>query len=232
MTSTSNTSTQGSRRSPGSIADESLRNIDQLTLRQRQVLSVIQNSVSTRGYAPSVREICEETGLSSPSSGAHQLRALEKRGFIRRDPKRPRAMELLVPADDGAVPGGSSSFVSVPVVGRIAAGAPITAEENHQDTFALPAQLVGSGTLFILEVHGDSMVDAAICDGDYVVVRQQPTAENGEIVVALLGEEATVKVLKRTPGQVWLLPQNPLYSPIDGNQATILGKVVSVLRRV
>jgi repressor LexA len=122
--------------------------------------------------------------------------------------------------------------VRVPLLGRIAAGAPITAEEHLEDTFILPEQLVGSGTLFMLEVQGDSMIDAAICDGDFVVVRQQSTAENGEIVAAMLGDEATVKVLKRTPGQVWLLPQNRLYSPIDGNEATILGKVVTVLRRV
>jgi repressor LexA len=120
----------------------------------------------------------------------------------------------------------------VPILGRIAAGSPILAEEAVSDVFALPKQLVGEGTLFLLEVRGDSMVEAAICDGDYVVVRQQPTAENGDIVAALIGEEATVKTLKQVPGQVWLLPHNPAYSPIDGNNATILGKVVTVLRKV
>ena len=209
---------------------------DGLTLRQRRILDVIQTSSQDRGYPPTVREICEQVGLNSPSSVAHQLRVLEGRGFIRRDPNRPRALEILMPGSPVREQPRQASmvqpYVSVPLVGRIAAGAPITAEEHLEDTYALPEQLVGSGTLFMLEVHGDSMIDAAICDGDFVVIRQQPTAENGEIVAALLGEEATVKVLKRTPGQVWLLPQNRLYSPIDGNDATILGKVVAVMRRL
>ena len=120
----------------------------------------------------------------------------------------------------------------MPILGRIAAGGPILAEQVVEDVFALPRQLVGEGTLFLLEVRGDSMIEAAICDGDYVVVRQQPDASNGDIVAALLGDEATVKTFKRTPGQVWLLPHNPAYEPIDGNAASILGKVVAVLRRV
>jgi repressor LexA len=207
--------------------------LDGLTMRQRRILDVIQASTAERGYPPTVREICEKVGLNSPSSVAHQLRALETRGFIRRNPHKPRALEVLSPRDKALTsPHHGSKVIHVPLLGRIAAGAPILAEEHLEDTFALPAQLVGSGSLFILEVHGDSMIDAAICDGDYVVVRSQADAENGEIVAALLGEEATVKVLKRTPGQVWLLPQNRLYSPIDGNEASILGKVVSVLRRV
>ena len=206
---------------------------DGLTLRQRRILEVIQSSNQQRGYPPTVREICASVGLNSPSSVAHQLRNLETRGFIRRDPNRPRALEILLPGPDRAMASKAiDDYVRVPLVGRIAAGAPITAEQQLEDTYLLPEQLVGSGTLFMLEVHGDSMIEAAICDGDLVVVRQQPTAENGEIVAALLGEEATVKVLKRTPGQTWLLPRNPLYSPIDGNDASILGKVVAVLRRV
>ena len=206
---------------------------DGLTLRQRRILEVIQASAQERGYPPTVREICERVGLNSPSSVAHQLRVLQTRGFIRRDPNRPRALEVLLPGQtDSVMSDIDESSVRVPLLGRIAAGSPITAEEHLEDTYVLPEQLVGSGALFMLEVHGDSMIEAAICDKDLVVVRQQSTAENGEIVVALLGEEATVKVLKRTPGQVWLLPQNRLYSPIDGNDATILGKVVAVLRRV
>ena len=205
---------------------------DGLTLRQRRILEVIQASTQERGYPPTVREICERVGLNSPSSVAHQLHNLEARGYIRRDPNRPRALEILLPSDDPASSVADESYVRVPLVGRIAAGLPITAEQHLEDTYTLPEQLVGQGTLFMLEVHGDSMIDAAICDGDLVVIRQQPTAENGEIVAALLGDEATVKVLKRTPGQVWLLPQNRLYSPIDGNEASILGKVVAVLRRV
>ena len=122
--------------------------------------------------------------------------------------------------------------MTAPILGRIAAGGPILAEQAVEDVFTLPKQLVGEGNLFMLEVKGDSMLEAAICDGDYVVVRQQPEANNGDIVAALLGDEATVKTFKRTPGQVWLLPHNPAYSPIDGNEASILGKVVAVLRRV
>ncbi|MCL2784919.1 MAG: transcriptional repressor LexA [Propionibacteriaceae bacterium] len=206
---------------------------DGLTLRQRRILEVIQASAAERGYPPTVREICEKVGLNSPSSVAHQLRVLETRGFVRRDPNRPRALEVLLPGSNDQVSAlADESYARVPLLGRIAAGLPITAEQNLEDTYVLPEQLVGSGTLFMVEVHGDSMIEAAICDGDLVVVRQQPTAENGEIVAALLGDEATVKVLKRTPGQVWLLPQNRLYSPIDGNEAKILGKVVAVLRRV
>jgi len=217
-----------------------------LTPRQRRILEVIKETVENRGYPPSIREMAEAVGLASSSSVAHQLRALEHKGFLRRDPNRPRALEVLLPAevdvkppsgattefDDTGIGDAFPSPVLVPVVGRIAAGGPILAEERVEDVFPLPKQLVGEGTLFLLQVHGDSMVDAAICDGDWVVVRQQPTADNGDIVAALLETEATVKTFKRSPGQVWLLPHNPLYAPIDGNEASILGKVVAVLRRV
>lgn len=228
----------GPGRPPNNPRDElEVPGDERLTARQRRILTVIQASIQKNGYPPTIREICDLVGLSSPSSGAHQLRALEARGFIRRDPNRPRAMEVLLPdsdQDNSPRPSGEPSpmSVNVPLVGRVAAGIPITAEEHLEDTFALPEQILGQGTFFMLEVHGDSMIDAAIRDGDFVVVRQQSMAENGEIVAALLGEEATVKVLRRAPGQVWLLPQNRLYSPIDGNDATILGKVVAVLRKV
>lgn len=204
---------------------------DGLTLRQRRILEVIRASTLNRGYPPTVREIGAQVGLASPSSVAYQLRALENRGLLRRDPNRPRAMEVLAPDKDQSwtkLPG----IVGVPKIGRIAAGQPILAEERREAVYALPEPLVGHGDLFMLEVHGDSMIDAAICDGDLVVVRQQATAENGDIVAALLGDEATVKTLKREAKQVWLLPRNPLYSPIDGNHATILGKVVALLRRL
>ncbi len=220
---------------------------DDLTLRQRAVLEVIQEAVERQGYPPSIREVGQLAGLSSPSSVAHQLRALEAKGYLRRDPNRPRAIEVISQPTTSGPPApamaeawvdetGSGdthpASVAVPVLGRIAAGGPILAEQTVEDVFALPRQLVGEGNLFLLEVRGDSMIEAAICDGDWVVVRQQPTADNGEIVAALIGDEATVKTLKRTPGQVWLLPHNSAYQPIDGNQATILGKVVSVLRRL
>ena len=212
-----------------------------LTPRQQRVLTVIRESLSHRGYPPSMREIGEKVGLTSSSSVAHQLRTLEDKGFIRRDPNRPRALTVAGPAEQDAFDGGVDETgmadaqptpAFVPVVGRIAAGGPILAEERVESVFPLPRELVGEGTLFLLEVVGDSMIDAAICSGDYVVVRQQPTADNGDIVAALLDGEATVKTFQRKDGHVWLLPHNESYDPIDGTHATILGKVTTVLRRV
>jgi repressor LexA len=212
-----------------------------LTVRQRKVLSVIRNSVKTRGYPPSMREIGEAVGLTSSSSVAHQLRKLEARGFIRRDVNRPRAVEILHPSQAAEAAGVYDETDSgearpapqyVPMVGRIAAGGPILAEEQVEEVLPLPKSLVGTGTLFMLEVKGDSMVDAAICDGDYVVIRQQPTAENGEMVAALIEDEATVKTLQRKGGHIWLQPRNDAYEPIDGDDAVILGKVTAVMRRV
>lgn len=209
-----------------------------LTPRQRRILEVIRDELASRGYPPSIREIADHVGLASSSSAAHQLKVLQAKGFLFRDPHRPRALEVRLPASmspapvEPDFPAPNAPAVEVPVLGRIAAGGPILAEQVVEDVFSLPKQLVGEGTLFLLEVKGESMVDAAICDGDYVVVRQQPDAVNGDIVAALLDDEATVKTFKRTPGQVWLLPHNPAYEPIDGNNASILGKVVAVLRRV
>lgn len=214
---------------------------DGLTPRQRRILEVIKEAVDARGYPPSIREMCEAVGLASSSSVSHQLKVLEGKGFLRRDPNRPRALEVLLPGADRATSttsdetGIGDAFpeaIRVPVLGRIAAGGPILAEERVEDVFALPRQLVGEGTLFLLEVRGESMIDAAICDGDWVVVRQQPTASNGDIVAALLDDEATVKTYKKKDSQVWLMPHNPAYEPIDGNNATILGKIVAVLRKV
>ena len=223
---------------------------DTLTARQRRVLEIIRNSVDRRGYPPSLREIGEAVGLASPSSVAHQLSMLERKGYLRRDPNRPRAIEVVSP-DTGAEDKGyragdqregtvdatgsgdahpAASYV--PVVGRIAAGGPILAEQVVEDVFPMPKQIVGEGQLFLLKVVGDSMVDVAICDGDWVVVRQQPNAENGDIVAAMLDNEATVKTFKRKDGHVWLMPHNEAYQPIDGDEATILGKVTAVLRRV
>jgi len=225
---------------------------DGLTTRQRRVLEVIRNSVDRRGYPPSLREIGEAVGLASPSSVSHQVSALERKGYLRKDPNRPRAIEVLSPDsaldargyrqshdqphDDSIDVTGSGDArptpAYVPVLGQIAAGVPITAEEVVDDVFALPRQIVGEGELFLLKVVGDSMIDAAICDGDWVVVRQQPTADNGDIVAALLDNEATVKTFKRKDGHVWLMPHNETFSPIDGDFATILGKVTAVLRKV
>lgn len=231
--------------------EEATRAAADLTPRQRQILRVIREAVRRQGYPPTIRELASVVGVASTSSIAHQLRQLEAKGYLRRVPDRPRALEVRFPHDSAAVhavspevgelvsepitpdaDGGLAPVVAVPVVGRIAAGMPILAEESIEQLMPLPRQLVGTGTLFVLEVHGDSMIEAAICDGDYVVVRQQPTAENGEIVAAMIDGEATVKVLRVTPGQIWLMPRNRAYDPIDGNAATILGKVVAVLRRL
>jgi repressor LexA len=207
-----------------------------LTPRQQRVLTVIRESLVARGYPPSMREIGERVGLTSSSSVAHQLRTLEEKGYIKRDPNRPRALTVSSPeetvVDETGINDNRPTPAYVPVVGRIAAGGPILAEERVEEVFPLPRELVGEGTLFLLEVVGDSMIDAAICSGDYVVVRQQPTAENGEIVAAMLDGEATVKTLQRKDGKIWLLPHNESYDPIDGTHATILGKVTTVLRRV
>jgi repressor LexA len=224
-----------------------------LTARQKKILETIQGSVSANGYPPSMREIGDTVGLASLSSVTHQLIQLEKMGYIRRDPKRPRAMEVLTPLtmEDVAVQmagmeqadnvrsingsnvsdlGSASDTAMVPLVGRIAAGGPILADQVVEDVMPLPRQLVGHGELFMLRVSGDSMIDAAICDGDWVVVRRQQSANNGDIVAALLNDEATVKTFRQRDGHTWLLPQNTQYEPILGDHATVMGKVVSVMR--
>jgi repressor LexA len=212
-----------------------------LTARQRTILDVIRASVNDRGYPPSIREIGDAVGLTSTSSVAHQLRTLERKGYLRRDPNRPRAVDVRG-ADESAAAAaprtdlaGSDALPEpafVPVLGRIAAGGPILAEEAVEDVFPLPRELVGEGELFLLKVVGESMVDAAICDGDWVVVRQQNVADNGDIVAAMIDGEATVKTFKRTSGQVWLMPHNPVFDPIPGNDAVVLGKVVTVIRKI
>jgi len=206
-----------------------------LTERQRRILEFIRAWVERHGYPPSVREIAEAVGLVSPSSVAYQLKELEKKGYLRRDPNRPRAVDVRPPGelvDEEAARLQRPTPAYVPVVGRIAAGGPILAEQAVEEVFPLPRELVGEGTVFLLHVKGDSMIDAAICDGDWVAVRQQPTANSGEIVAAMIDGEATVKTYRRRDGRVWLMPQNPAFEPIPGEQATILGRVVAVLRRV
>jgi repressor LexA len=206
-----------------------------LTPRQRRVLEVIRDAVERRGYPPSVREIGEAVGLTSSSSVHHQLAVLQRKGFLRRDPNRPRAVEVRaanVPDEEPGHTDGRPTPSYVPVVGRIAAGGPILAEELVEEVFPLPKSIVGEGTLFLLKVVGESMIDAAITDGDWVVVRQQPTADNGDMVAAMIDGEATVKTFKRRDGHVWLLPHNPAFQPILGDEATVLGRVVAVLRKV
>jgi len=211
-----------------------------LSDKQLAILDVIQRSVSSQGYPPSMREIGDAVGLSSLSSVTHQLNQLELSGYVRRDPKRPRAIEVLIemPTQESDAPDSNGYSPSigdaamVPLVGRIAAGIPITAEQQIDEVFPLPRQLVGKGELFMLKVVGDSMIDAAICDGDWIVVRQQKTAENGDIVAAMLDDEATVKVFQQRDGHTWLLPRNSAFAPILGDYAELLGKVVAVMRSV
>jgi repressor LexA len=217
-----------STRGPGQPADD-----DALTSRQRRILDYLDTYTARNGYPPTMREIGQGVELASTSSVAHQLRRLTDLGWIEKDPHRPRAYRLVTgdrtaPAADVEVP----EEVTVPVVGRIAAGGPVLAEQDLQDRFTLPRRLVGDGDVFALEVRGQSMTDAAICDGDWVAVRRQPVAENGDIVAAMIDGEATVKRLKHETGHTWLMPANPAYQPIPGNRATILGKVVAVLRHL
>ena len=255
--------------------------LDALDARARAVYETVRDAVTAHGYPPSMREIGAAVGLTSPSSVKHQLDKLERLGLVRRDPNRPRALEVILPVQSASTPAAETKAledpeapedaasaaaterpknpgrqhsanpddlpslpvlpgvaegeaVAVPLVGRIAAGSPILAEQSIEDVMALPRRLTGNGELFMLEVHGDSMVEAAICDGDWVVVRTQADASNGDIVAAMLddidGATATVKVLFRRDGHQWLLPRNPDYAPIPGDEATIMGKVVTVLR--
>lgn len=201
-----------------------------LTAVQSRILDVIRESMEERNYAPSMREIGEAVGLSSTASVSHQLNKLELMGYLSRDPRRPRTIDLL--GEESAATPPSADTAYVPLVGRIAAGIPITADQNVEDVFTLPRQLVGQGDLFLLKVVGESMIDAAICDGDWVVVRQQQTADNGDIVAALIEDEATVKTFKQRDGHTWLLPRNSAFEPILGDHAVILGKVVAVLRGI
>lgn len=236
---------RGSKNSLRELPDGPVDEMTGLTQRQQMVLIFLREEIAKRGYPPSMREIGANVGLASTSSVSHQLRVLEQLGYVKRDPNRPRALEIFLPevlqarlrlrheeVDETGSGDAHPEATYVPVLGRIAAGGPILAEERVEEVMPMPKSLVGDGTLFMLEVRGDSMVDAAICDGDYVVIRQQPSAENGEIVAALLDDEATVKTFQRKDGQVWLLPHNEAYSPIDGTHAQILGKVVAVMRRV
>ncbi|MFC7344051.1 transcriptional repressor LexA [Saccharopolyspora griseoalba] len=204
---------------------------EELSDRQLRVLQAIREWMHEHGYPPSVREIGDAVGLTSTSSVAYQLRVLERKGYLRRDPHRPRTVGVLVGSEEDADT-ESKPAAYVPVVGRIAAGGPILAEESIEDVFPLPKEIVGDGTLFLLKVVGDSMVDLAITDGDWVTVRQQPDAENGDVVAAMIDGEATVKTFKRTDEHVWLMPHNAAYEPILGDDAKILGKVVAVLRRL
>lgn len=201
-----------------------------LTQRQLKILEAIRSAMETKGYPPSMREIGEAAGLASPSSVKYQLEALEEKGWIRRDPSRGRALEVLSPSEQRFEDLRPERTQVVPLVGRIAAGGPILAEQHVEELYPLPASLVGEGELFMLKVVGDSMIDAAICDGDYVVIRSQKDCQKGEIVAAMIDGEATVKTFSKKDGHIWLLPANDDFKPINGDNCEILGKVTAVLR--
>ncbi len=209
-----------------------------LTERQRQTLQFIADTVSARGYPPSVREIGTALGLASTSTVHSHLRALQKKGYLRIDPTKPRAIELVFDPDT-ELPRERRPARSVPLLGRIAAGTPVLAEEHVEDIYPMPADLVGDGTFFMLEVGGDSMIEEGIVDGDYVIVRQQPTAHSGEIVAAMMpseygdAPEATVKRIRHRGSAIVFEPANPRLQPFEAPPGTeILGKVVAVFRRV
>jgi len=201
--------------------------VDNLTPRQRQILEYIRREVKIKNYPPSVREIGEAVGLSSSSTVHAHLAKLEEKGFIRRDPSKPRAIELLREEPD---PLFVPETVQVPIVGQVTAGQPILAEENIEDYFPLPKMMVHGDSVFMLQVRGDSMINAGIMDGDYVIVRQQYQANNGEIVVAMLDGEATVKRFYKGKDHIILQPENDLYEPIRSPEIRVIGKVIGVFR--
>jgi repressor LexA len=215
-----------------------------LTWRQRKILQAIRDSVQKRGYPPTMREIAEAVGLISTSSVSYQLSILERKGYLHRDLRRPRTVEVHLPGGPALrpeqipgteeIPGHPArpETVHVPLVGRVDAGGPIVAAQQVEEVFPLPRKLVGEGPVFMLRVAGDSMIDAAIADGDWVVVHAQETADSGDIVAAMIDGEATVKTLKRSGGHVWLMPQNRKFLPILGDDAAIIGKIVAVIRQV
>ncbi|MGI6869808.1 transcriptional repressor LexA [Amycolatopsis sp. 3B14] len=214
--------------------DDLFEHLDVASLpeRQQRILVAIRDWVNRYGYAPNTREIGEAVGLRSSSSVSKHLAALEEKGFLRRSATMSRPIDVRAFLYGSSSRANSDDSVPVPVVGDIAAGTPISAIEQLDDTLTLPRELTGRGTVFGLRVRGDSMIDAAICDGDIVVVRQQSEAHSGQIVAAMIDEEATVKVYRRRNGHVYLEPRNPAYEVIDGDRAVILGAVVSVLRSV
>ena len=212
--------------------------VEALTERQRQTLTYIAETVTDRGYPPSVREICDALHLASSSTVHSHLQALQRKGYLRIDPSKPRAIELRFDPDTGLATERRPTR-SVPLLGRIAAGAPILAEENVEDIYPMPADLVGDGNVFMLEVHGDSMIEAGILDGDYVIVRPQPTAHSGEIVAAMMpseygdAPEATVKTIRHRGSAIVLEPANTALEPFEAPPGTeVLGKIVGVFRAV
>ena len=210
---------------------------DKVTKRQQAVLDCIEACIQEKGYGPTVREICQSLGLSSPSTVHVHLKALEEKGLIKRDPLKSRSITLTHPHDQASVIENviAPSFgraVEVPLVGNVAAGSPILAEENITDTMTLPTDIVGDAPSFMLSVRGDSMIEAGINDGDYVVVKEQPVANNGDIVVAIIDDGATVKRFYREKDHIRLQPENSSMDPIITRDCSIAGKVVAVFRRI
>ncbi len=205
--------------------------MNDLSSKQKEILEYMIASVKSKGYPPSVREICEATGLKSTSTVHGHLSRLEKKGYIKRDPSKPRAIELLINMDDEVDDFGAREYANVPIVGTITAGTPILAVENIESTFPIPVDYLNNDTVFMLKVRGESMIDAGIFDKDLILVRQQNTANNGDIVVALIEEDyATVKTFYRENGHIRLQPENELMSPIIVKDVTILGKVIGLFR--
>ena len=221
--------------------------MDGITKKQQAVLDCIAAFIDEKDYGPTVREICSAMGLSSPSTVYVHLKALEDKGMIHRDPLKSRSITLTDQAHphggaDNAAPlaaslksigaGGYDNLVSLPLVGQVAAGIPILAEENIEETITLPVEIVGDAASFLLSVHGESMIEAGINDGDYLVVKEQSTAHNGEIVVALIDDGATVKRFYKEDGYIRLQPENSSMEPIITRDCSIVGKVVALFRRV
>ena len=205
-----------------------------LTPRQREILNVISTSMQERGYPPSVREIGEAVGLNSPSTVHNHLNTLQKMGFLRRDPTKPRALEVRFDTNSEVAMERRPSR-HVPLFGEVAAGTGLLAQQNVEDLIPLPTDFTGEGELFMLRVRGDSMIDAGILDGDFVVARQQQTADNGDIVVAgIPGDEATVKTFKKSGNKITLVPANPTMDPMvfTSDEVNVFGKVVTVMRRL
>lgn len=204
--------------------------LEDLTGQQSKILDYIKAQVEKKGYPPSVREICLAVGLKSTSTVHSHLTKLEEKGYIKRDQTKPRAIELL--QDENAILPTDTRTAYVPIVGKVTAGEPILAHENIEDNFPVPADFVDDGDYFMLKVSGDSMIEAGIFDRDYVMVRQQPNAKNGDIVVALLDDSATVKTFYKESGHFRLQPENPALNPIIVNEVDILGIVKGVFRRM
>lgn len=199
---------------------------DDLSERQLDILNYIKQIIKLKGYPPAVREIGDAVGLSSSSTVHNHLNQLEKKGYIKRDRTKPRAIEVL--NKDGTI---EKEMVSIPILGKVTAGTPIFAYENIEDTFPLPFDFIRYDNVFILNVQGDSMINAGIYDGDMVIVRKQNTAINGEIIVALIEDEATVKRFYKENDCIRLQPENESYEPIIVNNVSILGKVIALIRK-